>query len=558
MKKKRPLYRRNHPLIFVFLGMLTLSLLAGLFAAYKNTERLVDTQFRLNKSMVFEATMQGYTSLIQDSIPAISSNNGYLDSASFGPLARRYFLKFPFIQDIVFYKLEISNRAGAKSIRVQNLRFSVVTVIKYLRSANGNAIALYKRRNAQDAPTSALILRCNEPIYNFVDLINESEPGRIETEKQVARKLFRISALSLSYMNIPQKSELIKYRAMMYDDSRPMSPPTEQDLIFFDLNPARLEVINTQPRLYQKIKVGTSFFTGSEDTTSFISGYSSLPKAFSDYGLYFMSSRKFLENKIIRSYLPNAGIFIIIYTLTLLIAYLIFRNLNINSILFKLQYDFINNFTHEFKTPVSVIKIVGSNLKSGEYLSNSELLHYGNIIDVEADKLDKLMNRLLSFTQLENRSIPLKRERISMNSLCTELITAYGITHPDFIITCEVGQIIYFNTDKILLYSVFTNLADNAYRYSKAGKKELIIVIKKSNHNLYISFTDKGIGISSKEVRHIFNKFYKIENEFNQQGSVGIGLAFCKEIIQFMRGEMIVSSRLGKGTEFTIKLPILE
>ena len=119
--------------------------------------------------------------------------------------------------------------------------------------------------------------------------------------------------------------------------------------------------------------------------------------------------------------MPIAGGLFVSYFILVLIAYLIFRNLNINSKLFKLQYDFINNLTHEFKTPVSVIKIAGNNIRSASTLSEKERLHYGKILDEEADKLNDLMNKLLSFTQIENKAIKIKLENIKEVLLGTEL-----------------------------------------------------------------------------------------------------------------------------------------
>jgi two-component system phosphate regulon sensor histidine kinase PhoR len=107
---------------------------------------------------------------------------------------------------------------------------------------------------------------------------------------------------------------------------------------------------------------------------------------------------------------------------------------------FKLQYDFINNFTHEFKTPVSVIKIAGSNLKGDAELSDRQRKHYGKILDEEADKLNELMNKLLSFTQLENRSISVNREEINLQQFVKGYIDTFKIKYPDFKLDYQIGR----------------------------------------------------------------------------------------------------------------------
>jgi two-component system, OmpR family, phosphate regulon sensor histidine kinase PhoR len=228
----------------------------------------------------------------------------------------------------------------------------------------------------------------------------------------------------------------------------------------------------------------------------------------------------------------------------------------VNLRLFKLQYDFINNFTHEFKTPVSVIKIAGSNLKGGGELSERQLKHYGKILDEEADKLNELMNKLLSFTQLENRSIAIKKEEINLNDFVKRYIDSFKMKYPDFKLHAQVNNVKTFYGDPVLLGSILQNLMENAYKYSHPEKKELNVTVTSDRRdNIVFSFADKGIGIPKGELNNIFNKFYRIENKYNQNGSVGLGLAFCKELVNFMNGEITVSSKVDEGSEFTVTLP---
>jgi two-component system phosphate regulon sensor histidine kinase PhoR len=238
-----------------------------------------------------------------------------------------------------------------------------------------------------------------------------------------------------------------------------------------------------------------------------------------------------------------------------LIGWLIYRNLNTNLKLFKLQYDFINNFTHEFKTPVSVIKIAGSNLRGDGELTERQRKHYGKILDEEADKLNELMNKLLSFTQIENRSIKLNKEEINIEQFVQKYINTFSIKYPDFKLGYAVEGIYNFYTDPVLLGSIFQNLIENAYKYSNPGQKDLFIRITSEKRNIIFSFTDKGIGIPKSEINNVFKKFYRIENQYNQNGSVGLGLAFCKELVNFMNGDLQVKSKVNEGSEFIVTLP---
>jgi two-component system phosphate regulon sensor histidine kinase PhoR len=96
---------------------------------------------------------------------------------------------------------------------------------------------------------------------------------------------------------------------------------------------------------------------------------------------------------------------------------------------------------------------------------------------------------------------------------------------------------------------------DNAYKYSEAGSRELNIHIFKEGNQVKFSFADRGIGIAKADLKHIFKKFYRIQNQYNQQGSVGLGLALCKELVKFMNGSIEVESQPAKGTTFTLTLP---
>lgn len=224
--------------------------------------------------------------------------------------------------------------------------------------------------------------------------------------------------------------------------------------------------------------------------------------------------------------------------------------------MFQLQYDFINNLTHEFKTPVSVIKIAGNNIKSAEQISDAERAMYGRILDQEADKLNSLMNKLLSFAQIENKSIKFNGEFIDLKEFCQHIFESTRIKYPDLELVDHVDVKDEIYADPVLLNSVFQNLIDNAYKYSSPSKRFLEIKVEQTKKNFVILFKDRGIGIDKKEFNSIFKKFYRVKNQFNQQGSIGLGLSFCKEITEFMGGEIKVESEINIGTSFTLIFPI--
>jgi two-component system phosphate regulon sensor histidine kinase PhoR len=333
------------------------------------------------------------------------------------------------------------------------------------------------------------------------------------------------------------------------------SPVYQQDMLSFHLDPYKIKIINTRPLLYQNIRIEPLTYDPLNTSTEYIATEITLPGPFSDYKLYFISAKSFVDKEILSYFLPIASIMFLFYGILVLVAFLIYRNLNINHKMFKLQYDFVNNLTHEFKTPVSVIKIAGNNIKSANSLTERELKLYGKILDEEADKLNGLMNKLLAFTQIENKAIQLNQDEIYIEDFIESTIESHKLKHPDFNFTYEVSGLTTFVTDPVLLGSLFDNLAENAYKYSPPEHKYLHITARMIKNKVVFRFVDQGIGIPASEMNNIFKKFYRVQNQYNQNGSVGLGLAFCKELVLFMKGEISVRSKVNKGTEFKIVLP---
>src|SRR5690606_10412490 len=146
----------------------------------------------------------------------------------------------------------------------------------------------------------------------------------------------------------------------------------------------------------------------------------------------------------------------------------------------QLQYDFINNLTHEFKTPVSVIKIAGNNIQSSEKLSTEEQRMYGKILDQEADKLNRLLNKLLSVAQIEDKSIKHKEAAVVGEAVGEPIVEAVRLKYPDLNFSYVIDVQNNMMVDTTLLLSVFQNLIDNAYKYSESERKFLDIDVQQN------------------------------------------------------------------------------
>lgn len=554
MKELQQNYRKNFSLVIIFLILITASLGGALFLAYKLTSKYVENEFASQKIEVLEETVKPYNDFFQNKIPEISFYQGYLDSAQAAKYIDTIFRKFNFVDRVVFYDAAISNHNIPDGIRVNYFSLGPKAVYQFARNLDQDSVVLFK----ENQPSSTFSLKTgdefNKMAIKFSGFIESADTTRALNDSDRFNVFYSIMSERITYMNIPRREELKIYKDLMSTEQK-FSPVYELDMFSFYLDPLKLKIKNTNPELYQSIQIKPIVYESLENNSEIITNDLPLSGPFSDYKLYFSSSKFFLRKEINSRFTPIAGGLFVSYFVLVLIAYLIFRNLNINSKLFKLQYDFINNLTHEFKTPVSVIKIAGNNIRSASKLSDKERLHYGKILDEEADKLNDLMNKLLSFTQIENKAIKMKPENINLEVFCQNLIDSYQLKHPNFDISCEIEGAEYFKSDPVLLGSIFQNLIDNAYKYSRPDNKVLKISIAKVKKLLVFKFADHGIGIPAKDINNIFKKFFRVQNEYNQQGSVGLGLAFCKELVKFMNGTISVESVVGKGSEFTIELP---
>lgn len=524
--------------------LISMTLVVALIISYNLTANYVEDEFASKKIEVLEETIKPYNDFFTNKISEITSYQGYLNDTSAKNYSASVFDNYPFVRRIIFYDINIASKKNLLKPE-SNLNITIKSAYQFHRDKNG--ISGSPKKSSSDAD-----------FYNMAnklsDYITFADTSRNPTPDELYRTFYDVKSGKISYMNILRREDVKIYRDLQ-KNVRP-GINYDQNMLTFLLDPYKLVIENTHKELYQSVSIKpVVYYPLDNDAGNSRNTEVPLPNAFSDYKLFFKSSKAYLTSEINHRFMPIGGAVLLIYFFLMLIGYLIYRNLKINLRLFKLQYDFINNFTHEFKTPVSVIKIAGSNLRGENGLSDRQLKHYGKILDEEADKLNDLMNKLLSFTQLENKSIDIKKEEIDINEFVAKCIDSFRMKYPDFKLEYKITEVKTIYADPVLLGSVFQNLIENAYKYSHPDKKELNITIVLDKRNIVFSFKDKGIGIPKNELGNIFNKFYRIENKYNQNGSVGLGLAFCKELINFMNGEITVNSQVNKGSEFIVTLP---
>jgi two-component system phosphate regulon sensor histidine kinase PhoR len=545
MKGSNTVYRKNFSLIVAFLILVSVTLIVVLIVAYQFTSQNVENDFSSKKNTVVDQTIAPYKDFINNKIPEITNWAGLLDSASAAKYADSVYHNYNFVSRIIFYQIVVGGQE-AKQVQKNSLGIAVKSILEYRETKNGvKAIKNESEVNKNDFKIMADKLN---------DYIAAYDTLRGPIPEDSYKTFYNIRPNKISYLNIPGNADLKTYHDLQ--KSGHSTSFYRQNMMVFYLDQHKLKIRNNHRELYQNIAIRQVIYDPPDiDRTKILTDEVALEGAFSDYKLYFSSPRSYLTSEIRHRFMPVGGIIILIYFFFILIGWLIYRNLAVNLKMFKLQYDFINNFTHEFKTPVSVIKIAGSNLKGENELTDRQRKHYGKILDEEADKLNELMNKLLSFTQLENKSITVKKDKINIEHFVRSYIDTFKIKYPNFKIGYNINEAKSFYTDSVLLGSVFQNLMENAYKYSHPEKRELFINITLEKRNIIFSFIDKGIGIPKNELVNIFRKFYRLENQYNQNGSVGLGLAFCKELVNFMDGDIIVKSKVDQGSEFVVTLP---
>ncbi len=558
MKSQRNAYRKNYFLVFAFIFVLTVSLVVAMNLAITLTRNNVQGEFSSRKGEVVEYNLLKFNDFFQNKIPEISFYQGYLDSATASTLADTILRNHPFVERILFYDLLINNNVATQyGFSANNLVIYPIGIYEFsLKEGEDEIQDVRLQFDHQRKKHSNIDLDdFNNMALKFSSFLERVDTNRVVYGDELFRVFYSVTPGKISYMNIPRNEDLKTFKELM-DRSKVQLTSYDQDLFSFYIDPNKIQLQNPFPEIYQHIEILPLVYDDVNLSSDLMVTESPLPGAMGDHKIILTSSRAFLAKEINGRLYPIMGGILLIYLFLIMFAYLIYRNLFVNQRMFKLQYDFINNLTHEFKTPVSVIKIAGNNISSAKQLSDQERQLYGRILDQESDKLNNLMNTLLSFTQIENKSFKLKKEQVDLHEFCSKIVAATKLKFPDLQFECLVDYKGTLNTDPVLLGSVFQNLIDNAYKYSQPSQRFLKIHIFEQRKFIVMTFEDKGIGIEKKELEHIFKKFYRVQSQYNQQGSVGLGLAFCRELVNFMGGKIFAESEVGKGTTFTINLPI--
>lgn len=219
-----------------------------------------------------------------------------------------------------------------------------------------------------------------------------------------------------------------------------------------------------------------------------------------------------------------------------------------------LRNDFINNYSHEFKTPIASINGFAELLLEKE-LSPAEQRQYLEIIRDESDRLSSLAKNTILLSKLESQQIVADSE---VYNLGEQLRQCAIICSKSWLDKKQefIGDIpdLKFTGSRELLQHLWLNLLGNAIKYTPEGG-EIRVSLRKEDNNAVVSFRDTGEGMSEETMQHLFLPYYQGDSSRSTQG-LGLGLSIVKRIVELCEGKIEVHSELGKGSEFIVTLPI--
>ncbi len=279
----------------------------------------------------------------------------------------------------------------------------------------------------------------------------------------------------------------------------------------------------------------------------------SLRVIFPDKSSYIFSSVKFI--------IPTLALTVVLIVVFLLTIILIFRQKRLS----EMKSDFINNMTHELKTPISTISLAAQMLSDDSVRkSPSSLHHLSEVIMDESKRLRFQVDKVLQLSVFENSSIALNFSVVDANKIIENVVNTFKIKAEKFggWTKCQLNASeAYVRVDEMQFTNVIFSLLDNAikYRQEDIAPELKVITSDLSHHRLEIRISDNGIGIRKDDQKRIFEKFYRVStgNRHDVKG-FGLGLAYVKKMVTLFGGSITVESEIGKGSVFIIVLPLVE
>ena len=298
---------------------------------------------------------------------------------------------------------------------------------------------------------------------------------------------------------------------------------------------------------------------GSESSYSQILFQNDPPARMSMVKVHFPAKRDFIFDSV--SFMIPSMVFTFVLLITFIFTiYIIFRQKKLT----EMKNDFINNMTHEFKTPISTISLAAQMLKDPAVGKSPQMFqHISGVINDETKRLRFQVEKVLQMSMFDKQKAILKMKEIDANEMITGVINTFTLKveryNGKITSSLDATDPIIF-VDEMHITNVIFNLMDNAVKYKKPDE-DLVLDIKTWNEpgKLMISIQDNGIGVKKENLKKIFDKFYRVHTgNLHDVKGFGLGLAYVKKIIHDHKGTIRVESDLNVGTKFIIALPLLK
>lgn len=273
---------------------------------------------------------------------------------------------------------------------------------------------------------------------------------------------------------------------------------------------------------------------------------------FPDMNSYIFSSVRFMTPAIVFTF-----ILLITFIFTIVV---VFRQKRYTEI----KNDFINNMTHELKTPIASISLAAQMLNDKSLTKSESMMnHLGGVIQEETKRLRFLVEKVLQMSMFDRKKTVFKKKELDLNEMVESIAHSFSlrVEHTGGRIYTDIGAVdstIY--VDEVHFQNAIFNLMDNAVKYGKPDQPlDIYMSTWNDDQHLYLSIRDTGLGIKKENLKKVFEKFYRVHtgNVHDVKG-FGLGLAYVKQIVELHDGEIAVDSEYRKGTKFTIKLPVIK
>jgi len=263
-----------------------------------------------------------------------------------------------------------------------------------------------------------------------------------------------------------------------------------------------------------------------------------------------------MEQHFVRTSFLILGVISLLLTGGLVLTH---RNISREMALAKLKSDFVSNVSHELRTPLSLIRLYAETLEMGRLKSEEKYQEYYCIIRKESERLTALINNILDFSRIEAGRKEYDFRETDMQELVHNTLDSYRfqIEQNGFAFEEKIAEDVPpLRVDREAMARSLLNLVNNALKYSQ-DQKYIGVNLFRDNGSVKLEVVDHGIGIPSEEQHKIFEKFYRVGDPLvhNTKGS-GLGLSLVRHIVQAHGGEVAVDSSPGRGSKFTITLPL--